>query len=156
MSTGKSQPEGPPFQWEPRQASFPTGTVDPRVGSFMSPLNTNNNSTFLVHTGSRYPYVYSPMVKSMPCGIHVGQALLYSRQPTRNVWRHDVPNYWITSVFYVCDVGLCNSDSNFQTSIAPLFDRKFALSDAYQILNSKQCLKFSGIAVNKYIYSTIV
>ena len=32
VGTGKSQPEGPPFQWETRPAEFPTGTVDPRVG----------------------------------------------------------------------------------------------------------------------------
>ena len=30
------------IQWETRQASFPTGTVDPQVGIFLSPLNTNN------------------------------------------------------------------------------------------------------------------
>ena len=29
-------------QWETRQASFPTGTVGPRVGIFLSPLNTND------------------------------------------------------------------------------------------------------------------
>ena len=29
-------------QWETRQASFPTGTVGPRVGDFLSPLNTND------------------------------------------------------------------------------------------------------------------
>ena len=33
--------EHPPFQWETRQASFPTGTVGPQVGIFLSPLNTN-------------------------------------------------------------------------------------------------------------------
>ena len=27
-------------QWETREASFPTGTVGPRVGIFLSPLNT--------------------------------------------------------------------------------------------------------------------
>ena len=29
-------------QWETRQVSFPTGTVGPRVGIFLSPLNTND------------------------------------------------------------------------------------------------------------------
>ena len=29
-------------QWETWQASFPTGTVGPRVGIFLSPLNTND------------------------------------------------------------------------------------------------------------------
>ena len=38
----KSQPSGPTFQWETRQASFPTGTLGPRVGIFLSPLYTND------------------------------------------------------------------------------------------------------------------
>ena len=38
----KSQPEGPTFQWETRLAEFPTGTLGPRVGIFLSPLNTND------------------------------------------------------------------------------------------------------------------
>ena len=33
---------GSNVQWETRQASFPTGTVGPRVGIFLSPLNTND------------------------------------------------------------------------------------------------------------------
>ena len=33
---------GSTLQWETRQASFPTGTVGPRVGIFLSPLNTND------------------------------------------------------------------------------------------------------------------
>ena len=33
----KSQPSGPP-----RLAEFPTGTEGPRVGIFLSPLNTND------------------------------------------------------------------------------------------------------------------
>ena len=36
-------------QWETRQASFPTGTVGPQVGIFMSPLNTNDGF-YLSHT----------------------------------------------------------------------------------------------------------
>ena len=44
-----------------------------------------------------------------------------NRHATFDILTHDVPNYPITSVFCVCDVGLCNSDSKFQTSIAPLF-----------------------------------
>ena len=42
--------------------------------------------------------------------VHVWQAWLYSRQPTPDIWHHDVPNYRITLVFYVCDVGLSNSN----------------------------------------------
>ena len=33
---------GSTVQWETRQASFPTGTVGPRVGIFLSPLDTND------------------------------------------------------------------------------------------------------------------
>ena len=33
---------GSTIQWETWQASFPTGTVGPRVGIFLSPLNTND------------------------------------------------------------------------------------------------------------------
>ena len=55
---------------------------------------------------------------------HVGLALLYSRQSTRDVWRHDVPNYRMKSVFDDWDVGLCNSNSKVQTSIAHLFVNK--------------------------------
>ena len=33
---------GSTVQWETRQASFPTRTVGPRVGIFLSPLNTND------------------------------------------------------------------------------------------------------------------
>ena len=37
-------------QWETRQASFPTGTVGPRVGIFLSLLNTNDGF-YLSHMG---------------------------------------------------------------------------------------------------------
>ena len=33
---------GSTVRWETWQASFPTGTVGPRVGIFLSPLNTND------------------------------------------------------------------------------------------------------------------
>ena len=46
VGTGKSQPEAPPLQWETRLALFPTGTVDPRVGIFLSQLNTNDQFFF--------------------------------------------------------------------------------------------------------------
>ena len=35
-------------------------------------------------------------------------------------------HYRITSVFYVCDVDLCNNDSKFQTSLVPLFVNKIS------------------------------
>ena len=42
---------GSTVQWETRQASFPTGTVGPRVGIFLSPLNTNDGF-YLSHMGN--------------------------------------------------------------------------------------------------------
>ena len=47
---------GPAVQWETRQASFPTGTLGPRVGIFLSPLTTNDGF-YLSHMGkySRNP-----------------------------------------------------------------------------------------------------
>ena len=44
---------GSTVQWETRQASFPTGTVGPRVGIYLSPLNTNNGFYL-----SRISYAY--------------------------------------------------------------------------------------------------
>ena len=41
---------GSTVQWETWQASFPTGTVGPRVGIFLSPLNTNDGF-YLSHMG---------------------------------------------------------------------------------------------------------
>ena len=43
---------GSTVQWETRQASFPTGTVGPRVGIFLSPLNTNDGF-YLSHPRGR-------------------------------------------------------------------------------------------------------
>ena len=39
----KISPLGSNVQWESRQASFPTGTVGPQVGIFLSPLNTSDD-----------------------------------------------------------------------------------------------------------------
>ena len=44
-----------------------------------------------------------------------------------NVAIYSIPNYRIRSVFYLRDVGLCNSDSKFQTSIAPLLLNELAI-----------------------------
>ena len=44
---------GSTVQWETRQASFPTGTVGPRVGIFLSPLNTNDGF-YLSQMGKNY------------------------------------------------------------------------------------------------------
>ena len=62
--------------------------------------------------------------------------------PTRDVWRHDAPNYWITSaVFYVYDVGLCNSDSKLQTSVDAVFVNKNMLlvQQRFKISNVRKC-----------------
>ena len=44
--------------------------------------------------------------------VHVGQVLLYSRQPIRNVWRQDVPNYRITLGFLGLQCWLVQQHSN--------------------------------------------
>ena len=38
----KIQTLGSTVKWETRQAQFPIGTVGPRVGIFLSPVNTND------------------------------------------------------------------------------------------------------------------
>ena len=43
---------GSTVQWETQQASFPTGTVGPQVGIFLSPLNTNDGF-YLSHIPTR-------------------------------------------------------------------------------------------------------
>ena len=58
VGTEKSQPEGPRFQWETRLAEFPTGTVDPRVGIFLKPLNTNDRFFFSYTTTVRYSVLF--------------------------------------------------------------------------------------------------
>ena len=46
-------------QWETRQASFPTGTVGPPFGIFLSPLNTNDGfylsgmQEFIIYTSEQ-------------------------------------------------------------------------------------------------------
>ena len=76
--TEKSQHEGPPFQWETRHAKFPTGTVEPRVGIFLEPLNTNDRfffsftTTVPVHVW--YSTVYNLLVTSMGSMFTVNDA----------------------------------------------------------------------------------
>ena len=48
---------GSTVQWETSQASFPTGTLDPQVGIFGSPLNTND--VFYIYL----TYLYQPVGK---------------------------------------------------------------------------------------------
>ena len=56
MEIGKSQPEGPsvPVGNEARRVS--TGTMDPRVEIFLSPLNTTDGFFFL-HTPIRPKFI---------------------------------------------------------------------------------------------------
>ena len=49
VGTEKSQPEGPPFQWETRLADFPLNS-GPRVGIFLETLDTNDRF-FFSYTG---------------------------------------------------------------------------------------------------------
>ena len=51
---------GSTVQWETRQALFPTGTVGPRVGIFLSPLNTNDGFYL------SYPHIYDRFLYSFP------------------------------------------------------------------------------------------
>ena len=74
VGTEKSQPEGPPFQWETRLAEFPTGTVDPRVGIFLEPLNTNDRFFFSYTTTVRYSTVYYLLVTSLRSMFTVNDA----------------------------------------------------------------------------------
>ena len=72
VSTGKSQPSGPPFQWETRQASFPTETVDPRVGIFLSPLNTNDGF-YLSQIDCPTPHIHTEFEPFTSCVISLVQ-----------------------------------------------------------------------------------
>lgn len=60
----------------------------------------------------------SPTAKSIP-RLPMWDKRCYVRDNLHMTF--DVPKYRITLVFYVYDVGLCNSNSKFQTSLAPLF-----------------------------------
>ena len=57
---------GSTVQWDTRQASFPTGTVGPQVGIFLSPLNTNDGlylsymTTWLLSYMGRLKYSFIP------------------------------------------------------------------------------------------------
>ena len=57
VGTEKSQPKGPPFQWETNLGEFPHWTVDQRVGTFLEALNTNDRFFFSYTTTVRYSTV---------------------------------------------------------------------------------------------------
>ena len=69
---------GSTVKWETRQASFPTGTVGPWVGIFLSPLNTNDGF-YLSHT-----YPYQPVGKIRKEQPHISLTLAARVDP----WRH--------------------------------------------------------------------
>ena len=66
---------GSNVQWETRQASFPTGTVGPRVGIFLSPLNTNDGfylsymTTWLLSCMDRVKYSFIPKKDTLRTNI---------------------------------------------------------------------------------------
>ena len=64
---------GSTVQWETRQASFPTGTVGPRVGIFLSPLNTNDGF-YLSHMGSDVGQIF--LTKSLHRDHSISYALV--------------------------------------------------------------------------------
>ena len=66
---------GSTVQWETRQASFPTGTVGPRVGIFLSPLNTNDEF-YLSHTPVHVPAIWKDKKRRV------------ARWPHVDPWRH--------------------------------------------------------------------
>ena len=78
---------GSTVKLETRQASFPTGTVGPRVGIFLSPLNTNDGF-YLSHT--TVPALGKDKKRIAARRLHAG------RTSIRDVivmlkWRHHVP-----------------------------------------------------------------
>ena len=58
-------------QWETRQASFPTGTVGPRVRIFLSPLNTNDGF-YLSHMGRDVRQIFPK------ASLHRDHSILYA------------------------------------------------------------------------------
>ena len=90
MLTGKSQPSGPTFQ-----ASFPTGTVGPRVGIFLEPLNTNGRFFFSYTTTVRYSTVIYLLVTSLRSMFTVNDARCTNQLETANKQRIKKINKWL-------------------------------------------------------------
>ena len=65
---------GSTVQWETWQALFPTGMVGPRVGIFLSPLNTNDGF-YLSHLP--VPAHGKDKKRTAPCRPHPGQTLIH-------------------------------------------------------------------------------
>ena len=82
---------GSTVHWETRQASFPTGTVGPRVGIFLSPLNTNDGfylsymTTWLLSYMGRVKYSFIPKKNNQRTNIlHISNSKA-PRKDTRNL-----------------------------------------------------------------------
>ena len=73
---------GSTIQWETRQASFPTGTVGPGVGTFLSSLNTNDgfylSHISLTNPSCFYPFerILSHIPHSNPCCFYPFERIL--------------------------------------------------------------------------------
>ena len=88
------------------------------------------------HTHVRFLYSHIPMPKrsNRPCAYSPSAKSVSHRWPTwfKRCYIRDklYATLWCSKLsyfngdFYDCDVGLCNSDSNFQTPIFPLFLNK--------------------------------
>ena len=74
---------GSTVQWETQQASFPTGMVGPRVGIFLSPLNTNDGFYLShPHTPDRFS------LSRMGSYIYILLIIIKTMQPRRNLKRY--------------------------------------------------------------------
>ena len=109
---------GSTVQWETRQAFFPTGTVGPRVGIFLSPLNTNGGF-YLTYMNTQ-------------------DGLLYSSSYLACHWQSpwDIIRPLYTSIQYDCNLWLpfpnawwCWRQSMFGTQCYPLLTKRFEMCD---------------------------
>ena len=84
MGIGKSQPLGPPFQWEMRLA------LDPQVGIFLSPLNPNDVfyfSSIMNLNALEMAFIMEANTMDPDQNVHEGAVLRSSL-----IWVHSVCN----------------------------------------------------------------
>ena len=98
---------GSTVQWETRQALFPTGTVGPRFGIFLSPLNTNDGFCLSYpgcHVRAILEFTHL-VLKSLLCKSHVmwhlsifrnlRQPFFYNKNPLIILgWDRIIPSSW--------------------------------------------------------------
>ena len=84
IGTEKSQPEGPPFQWETRLAEFSTERWPRGLGFFLEPLNTNDRFFFSYTTTVRYSTVWYLLVTSLRSMFTVNDARCTNQLETAN------------------------------------------------------------------------